>query len=199
MKTKLITIIVLLLGLIRAEAQVGFQAELVAGFSFFQVDGDHIAGYNKLGANGGLGIFAPLNDKSNLGFEILYAQKGSKKTVNPDDPNPAIFILKFDYLEIPLIYRYKKEKFRFEGGLSYGVIVRSLLDQGGGFNETSINKGETAYLLGAGFQVTEKTAIMIRHQQSLFRVGNNYANGLNIWNRIGLYNRGFVVQARYKL
>lgn len=201
MKTmiKYIVCALTLFGFTRAKAQVGFQAELLGGLGFFQVDGDHFAGYNKLGANLGLGIYVPVNDESNVGFEILYAQKGSKLPVDPEHPNPRIFILQYDYLEVPLMYQRNKDKFRFEGGLSYGVNVRSEMDEGAGFKETTINKGEVAYLLGAGFQITEKAAVIIRHQQSLLRVGNNYPNGLNIWNRIGIYNRGFVVHARYKL
>jgi hypothetical protein len=199
MKSKLIAMVCAIFMVQGAGAQVGFQGEVLVGAGFFQVDGDHFAGYNKLGGNVGIGIYAPIKENLNLGFELLYAQKGSKLSVNPDDPNPRIFILQYDYLEIPLIVKTTKNKFAMEAGLAYGINVRSLMDEGAGFKSTTINKGETSYIIGAGLVLSETSSIMIRHQQSLFRVGNNYPNGLNIWNRIGVYNRGFVVQYRYSL
>jgi len=182
-----------------ANSQVGFKADALLGASFFQVDGDHFAGYNKLGASFGMAVHAPIKDELGLGFEILYTQKGSKRKVNPEHPNPPIFILQYDYLEVPVVLTRTQNDFRFEVGLSYGVNVKAELDQGGGFVETTINKGETAYLLGVAYQFSEHSSLGVRHQQSLFRVGNNYQNGINIFNRIGLYNRGFVVQYRYSL
>lgn len=182
-----------------AYAQVGFKAEPIVGLGFYQVDGDHIAGYNKTGVNLGLGIYLPVRDNLDVGLELTYTQKGSKRPVNPEDPNPPIFILQFDYVEFPFVAIRKYDKFTVHGGVTYGVNVRSLLDEGAGFKETSINRSEVGYILGAGFDFAERSSVVLRHQQSLFRIAQNYPNGLNIFNRIGLYNRGFTVQYRYRL
>ena len=52
-----------------------FKASVIGSANFAQVDGDHIAGYNKLGLNAGIGIYHDLDETASLGFEILYAQK----------------------------------------------------------------------------------------------------------------------------
>lgn len=171
-----------------------FDAYLLAGPNFTQVDGDRFGGYNKLGFHGGIGISHEYNENWSGGFEIMYTTKGSKRRIDPEDVNPQIFILKSQYVEFPIVARYKLTSIpalSFVGGLSFGVNVGGTVDDGI-VREANFKKSEIAFHLGGAYKFQEKYTIQLRHSNSLFRVGDTYPNGLNIFNRVGLYNRMYM-------
>ncbi len=168
-----------------------FNAYLLAGPNFTQVDGDRFGGYNKLGFHGGIGISHEYNDKWSGGFEIIYTTKGSKRRIDPEDVNPQIFIIKSQYVEFPLLARYKLSsipELSFVGGLSVGVNIGGTVDDGI-VREANFKKSEIAFQFGGAYKFQEKYTIQLRHSNSLFRIGDTYPNGLNIFNRVGLFNR----------
>lgn len=82
-----------------------FRAAVLAGFNATQVDGDDLAGYRKFGLNAGGAAFVMLPKNFSVNFEILYSQKGSKKSSNQlfiDAPARLVF----DYVDVPLIVNY---------------------------------------------------------------------------------------------
>ena len=82
-------------------------AGLILGANFSQIDGDYLAGFNKLGLNGG--AIAQINFNSNwsLSFELSYAQKGSATRPDPDLLNTYKLVL--NYAEIPIAINYKDQ------------------------------------------------------------------------------------------
>lgn len=176
-----------------------FDAGLHAGVNFSQVDGDHLGGYNKTGLLVGFHIGHQYSKKLHTRMELNYTQKGSKRRLDPEDPNPQIFILAFHYIEMPLIASYAFEKFKLNGGLSIGNNISAKRDEGFGFRDASIKPWETALHAGASFELDDQFEVEMRHSTSIFRVGDAYPNGLNIWNRIGLYNRVWSLTMHYKL
>jgi hypothetical protein len=100
-----------------------FRPFAVAGMNAAQVDGDDIAGYTKLGFNGGIGTYIMLPKNFSLGFELLYSQKGAITTKNTRSPQFDFFKLNIDYLDVPIMISYHdKERAIF----SLGVIVNNL-------------------------------------------------------------------------
>jgi len=89
-----------------------------------QVDGDDVAGYTKIGFNGGLGTFIMLPKNFSVGFEMLYSQKGATTTKNIGSPQFDNYKLKLDYIDIPVMISYH-DKQRAIFGL--GVIVNNLV------------------------------------------------------------------------
>jgi len=101
-----------------AQAQQLFRAGFVGGFNFTQIDGDDIAGYDKIGLNGGFMVELGLDEdnKWSAVMEILYSQKGSRSTLN----NSAVdFKISMNYAEIPLLIKFRDPK----GGLTFGAGV----------------------------------------------------------------------------
>jgi hypothetical protein len=198
-RMKKITLLLLLVGI----ATLGFtqnpffQAGFQFGGNFSQVDGDHLSGYNKIGAMAGVSISHQLNSDFHFGIEINYMQKGSKRRLDPEDPNPQIFILRFDYIELPLLLRMQKGPWNYTAGWTIGNNVRAQRDEGFGFVDAQIKSWENGLLFGASYEVDDHFALMIRHSASVFRVGDDYPNRLNIFNRIGLYNRLFTLGVQY--
>lgn len=187
-------------GVATSQNQV-FKAHLVGGPSFCQVDGDRFSGYNKLGFHGGIAITHQFNENWSGGFELLYATKGSKKRIDPKDLNPEIFIISAQYVEMPIVANYQLAqwpKFSFGGGLSFGVNVGGTVDDGIAYN-ANFKKSEIALFFQGGYAVSERLTIRLRHANSLFRVGDDYPNGLNWFYRVGLYNRLYMGSLVYSL
>jgi hypothetical protein len=103
-----------------------FQPFAVAGMNASQVDGDDVAGYTKMGFNGGLGTFIMLPKNFSVGFEMLYSQKGAITTKNNGSPQFEYFKLNLDYIDVPVMISYH-DKQRAIFGL--GVIVNNLVRQ----------------------------------------------------------------------
>ena len=109
-----------------------FSAGLLAGLNMAQIDGDGVAGYNKVGLNLGGVAFIRLHQNWKLGFEILYSQKGSRTKITQwRNPNESFKII-LDYLEVPvMLYFTDGTKAMFGAGFSYGNLIREKSFVGG--------------------------------------------------------------------
>jgi len=105
-----------------------FRAAVILGFNATQVDGDDLAGYRKFGLNAGGAAFVMLPKNFSMNFEILYSQKGSRKTSNQAAINAPDKIV-LDYVDVPLIFNYhdKDSKGRDIAIFGLGVVFNSLV------------------------------------------------------------------------
>ncbi len=102
----------------------GFRGGFRFGLTGTQVQGDMISGFDKAGLCGGFLVSFPLNEQSELEMELLFVQKGSRR--NPTKDSPFKYIMRLNYIEIPLLYRRKINKtLGFETGLSFGVLSKT--------------------------------------------------------------------------
>lgn len=124
-KIKCIVVVSLLLGNL-ANAQL-IKASLPVGANFTQVDGDEIAGYNKIGLNAGVGALIDINvlETFEAGFEILYNQLGSKSNGAQVDQFGNSLKLVFQYISIPVFVNYKDIGKGYVGG---GLVFSRLLN-----------------------------------------------------------------------
>ena len=93
-----------------------FNAGLIAGATFSQVDGDNYAGFHQLGFTAGAYVNLPLDDYFSAQMELKYSLLGahsSDKEVNEYYYNP--YSLRLHYAEIPLMLRYNLGVFRVGG------------------------------------------------------------------------------------
>jgi opacity protein-like surface antigen len=179
-----------------------FGASLVVGANFSQVDGDQMGGYNKLGLNSGIAISRKVNNEWTASFEILYAMKGSKKVIDPDNFEPYLK-LSYHYVEVPLLARYSfTDKINFFGGPSIGVNVFNQRDDNGIVtSEEGLTTTEIGLHLGGNYKITDKMALELRHAYSLLSVRDYpiIVNGPTWFGRAGWYNRLFTIGIRYDL
>ncbi len=179
-----------------------FKARLLPGFTFSQIDGDHIAGYNKVGINAGIGVYHELNPQSSVGFEIAFAQKGSRLVNDPDAAIQPIFIIKSSYIEFPLVYEFRIKSIDaiyVHTGLSVGANIGGTIDDGFRVDQANFNAIEAAFLLGAAYRFNDKFAFKVRHGYSINRIGLNFPNSRRIFNRVGMYNRLFTIGVEFLL
>ncbi|MEQ8517962.1 MAG: outer membrane beta-barrel protein [Cytophagales bacterium] len=103
------------------------KVDAIAGFNASQLDGDRMAGFNKLGLL--LGGSAGVNLKENFKVElrILYSQKGSRFT----DKDPVDLNYRLNYLDFPMVFRYRldqnffelAENIELEAGLQFSYLL----------------------------------------------------------------------------
>jgi len=144
----------------------------LAGVNASQVSGDGYGGFNKAGLLIGVYSNFDISQKVNLQFEINYSQKGSRRNPKTDKGNTDFFLLRMNYVEIPVIARVQKNSFTFEGGFYYSQLVYDYLENENGpfdipeeFNQ--FNDFDTGFLIGVNFNFTESLIMNWRYSNSI--------------------------------
>jgi hypothetical protein len=155
-----------------------FKAGLKAGVTTSQMEGDGYAGFNKINPQAGFFLQKQLNDISQLQFELIYIQKGSK---DPGDPDNGIFNtyrIQLDYIEVPLLYQREWRKFLFEIGPGLGVLFNTKEENSfGKVAKSGFNwrYWEIDAMLGVNYYFTERAFVNIRIHQSLVSIVSTVA------------------------
>jgi hypothetical protein len=132
-----------------------FHGEFQLGVAGSQVSGDELSGFNKGGLLVGGGVRYAFDQKTSLGFSILYLQKGSRSTNNLANGDTSYYRLRLNYLEFPVLVRVTTgKKLYFELGTSIGYLVKSSEeDQDGvlGFDPYRRNFSKIDFSVAGGF------------------------------------------------
>lgn len=152
-----------------------FKAGLIGGFNASQIDGDLLAGYNKLGFHAGGTVAVKIAEKWQPSIEFLYSQKGSRSSPDEVLNYGAITRYSLDYVEIPVMMNYIDAGFMLNVGLSFGRVVRireiyvdeiDLIDIEGPY----INKNSANLLAGLGYFFGDHWGIEARYSYSPFSI-----------------------------
>ena len=178
-----------------------FTGELTGGMAGTQVSGDQLSGFDKGGIMAGAGVRMKLGKKSDLGFRILYFQKGSRKPSDLENGDPSYYLLRLNYLEVPILYRNKfYKKFFVEAGPSIGFLVGSSeQDQDGELQyRTEFNDIDFSAAVGLGYSFSPKTEFTFGYYQSLIPVRPHSGNAEYRLNQ-GQYNSSITFTFTYNL
>lgn len=147
----------------KATAQ-SFNAGLIVGPTFCQVDGDHYAGFHQLGFTAGAYANLPLDDFFAVQMELKYSLLGahsSDKEVNEFYYNP--YSLRLHYAEIPIMLQYNLGNFRvggrpldfltLEAGVSADVRLKATEDVDGDYQITTSRWNMLSATANAGVHV----------------------------------------------
>lgn len=166
----------------------GFDASILGGISAAQIDGDDLAGFNKLGLHGGLKVGYFLKPKLHLSTELLYSQRGSSASVSFGSPIESTNI-DLKYLELPVIVSFMDwyvedsyHKVRAEVGLSYAYQFQASA-QNSFFegNEDLFATSDVSFLAGLAYRFNERLGVNARYTRSiipLFNDPNVFPRGL---------------------
>ncbi len=182
----------------------GFNGGITLGLVGSQVAGDTYSGYNKAGIFGGGWVNYDISKHSAFQMELTYFQKGSRH--NPDyEKNPADFpyLLRIDYIEIPLLYQYKVSRFIIEAGPSMGVSIH-YYEESDGLIISNTDATRPALLtlqinVGLRFMITEKFSAGLRTNNSLLNVRQENVSG-DVWRifSYGQFHDALVIAAYYR-
>ena len=112
-----------------------FYGGLVAGGTMSQIGGDGRGGFHKVGIVGGAFAGLKLNDDFDIQMELKYIQKGSLSNDFESFPGSDPFLIKLDYIDLPIVMSYNLNKInindvnlrwmKLEFGLSLDVLVNA--------------------------------------------------------------------------
>jgi len=175
-----------------------FNGGAYCGFVASQVDGDNFAGFDKSGALAAVMVNTELNRKWLAQLEIRYIQKGSLKNMNPEKSDYLYFKMKFDYVEVPILFIYNfKKTIRFEAGQAIGYLINTEIDENGVIqNHEDFNKIDFSTVLGINYLFNEKLNFSLRYQHSNLPVSGSLSN-TTYYTKGGMYNRLLTFTAGY--
>ncbi len=158
-----------------------FSAGIVGGFNASQIDGDGLAGFDKVGLTAGIKAIVNLESAIHLNVEFLFTQRGSKPDIFNPDYDPDIKVL-LNYAEIP-VYLSLGDWWQEEGqyhkvsahaGISYGRLINArTFDY---FNSAEMdldnlvpffNDNDLSWLVGASYRMNENWGITGRYTRGI--------------------------------
>jgi len=164
-----------------------FEAYIIGGVSFSQVDGDKLAGYNKAGLVAGGVTSFELKDGWAFQQEIVYYMRGSRAT-NSQLSIDNFSFRKLDYID--LIAQMKlaiNDDWAAIGGMGYGIFVNVKSDVP---EIKSSYRGDIFGTLGVQYLLSEKWYVLIKGQYSLIsanKLFNAYNNSIHLSLRYRLF------------
>ena len=177
-----------------------FKGGITAGLVGSQVAGDNFAGYNKAGIFAGGWVSLDISERIGAKMELTYFQKGSRE--NPTEKNDyEQFLLRLNYIEMPVLLQYKINRFTIEAGPSVGILVGSYVES----NEWEYDfsdepKSLTVQInLGLQYNIAPQFGVGLRTNNSLWNVfyGNKNGDVWRFWD-YGWYNDSLVIYASYQ-
>lgn len=110
-----------------------FYGGIILGGTASQVGGDARGGYNKIGVVGGAFAGLKLTEDFDVQMELKYIQKGSYSTDVENRPAFDPFLIKLDYVDLPVVLSYNLNKInvndinlswlKLELGLSFDFLI----------------------------------------------------------------------------
>lgn len=147
-----------------------FRGGVVFGANASQINGDLIAGFNKIGFHMGLKVVSDITEKIAWSTELLYSERGSHTKASFTDP----FTIAINYVEIPVLIDFKDwqqedyYKMHFEAGLSVGKIIQEkVTDVGGNTNIEGLNQTDISAIAGATFYSSDHLGFSARYTHSI--------------------------------
>lgn len=164
---------------LRVEAQK-FGGGIKLGFNASQIDGDDLAGYDKIGINTGLNTSYNLSKPWQLNLDFVYSQRGSQsKLIN--DGLGSFRKITLNYLELPIYVGYQDwymeddfYKVQAFAGASYSRLF-SVKNQLGvsDIDEANFLKNDISYLFGVKYMFTKHFGIEGRYTRSITKLYKN--------------------------
>ena len=179
-----------------------FNAGILAGINASQVSGDNYAGFNKAGILIGLYSNIDVSEKVNLQFEINYSEKGSRKNPKTSEGEHDFFLLRLNYVEVPVMARWKHKNFTFEGGLYYGQLIHEYLEDENGVinipdNLNQFHDYDAGFLVGINYNFTDNLIMNWRYSNSLLPIREYDSGASYLYFDSGSYNNYLSFNFRY--
>jgi hypothetical protein len=182
-----------------------FGAGALIGFNASQVSGDNLGGYDKAGVSGGFFVSKKVSEKSELEMRITYSAKGSRDVPNYEKGKYSAYYLKLNYVEVPLLYKYKYKMVWLMAGISGGYLMSSsIANESGPFPVNSIENRpfktyEVCSQLGVALPFAEHWEIELKSADTfpLLPV-RSHASGASFRLNFGQLNSVLTLSVKYR-
>ena len=158
-----------------------FSAGIVGGANASQIDGDDLAGFDKLGLTGGLKAVVNFDSPFDLNVEFLFSQRGSRPDLFTPELDPDIEV-RLNYAEIPVYvslgdwWQEEEEYYKVSAhaGLSYGRLITARTFDYAHSEEESFdllvpyfNNSDLSWLVGISYQMNKKWGVTGRYTREI--------------------------------
>jgi len=152
-----------------------FEGGVIAGFNATQVEGDTFKGYNKPGILAGFFVQTDVAPAIFAGMEIKYSQKGSRKRIKQNDPDPKKYIMRLGYIDLPVFAGFRtSDRGAVVAGVSAGYLMHSMeYNEYGEFPKDDLHVFKNFDLqpfLGFQFDMLEQLKIDLRFALSVLPI-----------------------------
>lgn len=178
-----------------------FNGTLIGGISTTQISGDQLAGFNKAGIVMGAGVSTSIGKDWEIEMQISYMQKGSRKNAQPDKNDFVYYLLRLNYIEVPLLFNYTQaDKMRFEMGPALGVLLSSFEENQDGeyIGRTPFEDYDVSFNIGMMYSFVENLYINTRYSTSVLKVREHSSGSTDRLNK-GQYNSVLMFGLKYYL
>ncbi len=199
---KFLVVAIFIISSIKACSQE-FNAGMQLGITATQLTGDQLAGYNKAGLFGGFFVNRPLGKLGDGQLEINFIQKGSRKNAHPDKGDYTSYLLRLNYIEIPLMYRFRINDFlKIETGLMYAYLInhKEFDIQGEVVPDPSVptfKKSDFSILVGINYRINTHLAFSLRYSYSILAIRPKPSSAVYMYNS-GQYNDVICTSLQYQ-
>lgn len=102
-----------------------FSGGILLGGNSSQVAGDNFSGFSKAGFSAGFFVRTQMNTIYGLQMELYFTQKGARSNAKAEEAGKLPYLLRLNYIELPLIFQYDLGKLRLEAGLTAAFLTNS--------------------------------------------------------------------------
>lgn len=180
-----------------------FHGGATLGLVGSQVAGDTYSGFGKAGLFLGGYVGWEFTQHSGIQLELTYFQKGSRE--NPTEKNNYDFYLfRVNYIELPVLYQYKINRFIVEAGPSLGFMLGyheenevEVISNLQGYNKPAAVTFQMN--IGLRYFISKKIGADIRYNFSLWGIRQSQATG-DVWRlwTYGQFNDALVLSIFYQ-
>jgi hypothetical protein len=158
-----------------------FAASMVGGLNACQIDGDELAGFDKVGLTGGIKTTILFDSPFRLHMEFLYSERGSTPDVFHPEYDPDIHV-NLKYAELPVYVSYgdwwqedgKYYKVDFHAGLSYGRLIHASTFDYYHSSDMSLdllvpyfNENDISWLVGFDYRMSQHWGVTGRYTRGI--------------------------------
>lgn len=201
MKTKLSILLILSLFGLSSQSQ-NINVGALLGINASQVSGDGYRGFYKAGVLVGFYSNFDVSEKFNFQFEVNYSEKGSRRNPITDQGDTDFFLLRMNYIEVPIMLRMHQKKFTYEVGTYFSQLVHDYIENENGefriqeeWNQLKNN--DLGVLIGFNYNVTEALIMNWRFSNSIIPF-RNYDSGASFQFDSGLMHNYISFTLRYE-
>ena len=188
-----------------------FSAAIVGGLNACQIDGDDLAGFDKVGLSGGIKAIMLFDSPLALNMEFLYNERGSRPDIFNSDYDPDIEV-SLKYAELPVYITYgdwwQEESGYYKvaalAGLSYGRLIKaSTIDNFHSSEESYdllvpyFNENDISWILGFNYRMSSHWGITARYTRGITPLLSPEKHNLNT-KRLLSYFLSFRVEYYFK-
>jgi hypothetical protein len=150
-----------------------FNGGIIAGGLVSQVDGDGYGGFTKFGYLAGGLVSLRVSPQSSFQMELEYIQKGSRINADTLTNMGTTYLMRFHYLEVPLLYQYTfGKRFSIEAGPAMDVLLGSYEESDGLETQSTIplRNVTLAGIFGVSGYISEHLKLNFRFNYSLLSI-----------------------------